>query len=111
MVFNVIQVQILIIAKTSPTVSHIPALDVKVWKNLFSRVNKVTWGQKIPKKKIQRKWGRLSKGLTSLGMSEVDIVLAWGGQTSTPPISKYFCEFFSPSLIKLTYNKPNKDFK
>ena len=27
--------------------------------------------------------------LTSLDMSEVDTVWTWGGQTSTPPISKY----------------------
>ena len=44
-------------------------------------------------------------------MSEVDIVWALGGQTSTPPISKYFSETFSPSHIKLTYNNPKKDFK
>ena len=49
--------------------------------------------------------------LTSLGMSEVDTVLAWGGQTSTPPKSKYFSETFFPSHIRLTYNNPYKDFK
>ena len=49
--------------------------------------------------------------LSSLGMSEVDTVQAWGGQTSTPPGSNYFTEFFSPSHIKLTYNNPYKDFK
>ena len=31
----------------------------------------------------------LGLGLTSLGMSEVDTVWAWGGQMSNPPISKY----------------------
>ena len=49
--------------------------------------------------------------LTSLDMSEVDPVWAWGGQTSTPPGSKYFSEIFSPFHIKLTNNNPNKDFK
>ena len=49
--------------------------------------------------------------LTSLGMSEVDTVRAWGGQTSTPLISKYFSEMFSPSHITLTNNNLNKDFK
>ena len=44
-------------------------------------------------------------------MSEVDIFLELGEQTSTPPISKYFSETFSPSHIKLTYNNPEKDFK
>ena len=49
--------------------------------------------------------------LTSLSMSEVDPVWAWGGQTSTPPISKYFSEMFSPSHITHTNNNLNKDFK
>ena len=49
--------------------------------------------------------------LTSLGMSEVDTVQAWGGRTSTPPESNYFSEFSSQSHVKLTNNKPNKDFK
>ena len=44
-------------------------------------------------------------------MSEVDTIWAWGGHTSTPPISKYFSEIFLSSHIKLTYNNPNKDFK
>ena len=34
-----------------------------------------------------------------------------GGQTSTPPGSNYFSEFFSQIHIKLTNNNPNKDFK
>ena len=34
-----------------------------------------------------------------------------GGQTSLPPMSKYFSEIFSPSHSKLTNNNPNKDFK
>ena len=33
------------------------------------------------------------------------------GNKRPPPISKYFSEIFSPSVIKLTYNNPNKDFK
>ena len=28
-----------------------------------------------------------------MGISEVDTVSAWGGQTSTPPIGKYLSEF------------------
>ena len=51
------------------------------------------------------------KDLISLGMSEVDPVWAWGGQTSTPSISKYFSEIFSPSHIKLTNNNLHMDFK
>ena len=39
-------------------------------------------------------------------MREVDTVQAWGAQTSTPPISKYFGEIFSPSHIKLTNSSP-----
>ena len=53
----------------------------------------------------------LGSFLTSLGMSVVDTVKAWGGKTSTPPGSNYFSEFFSPSHIKLTNNNPHKDFK
>ena len=49
--------------------------------------------------------------LTSLGMSEVDTVRAWDGQTSTLLISKYFSEIFSSSHIKLTNNNLNKDSK
>ena len=29
----------------------------------------------------------------------------------SPPKSKYFSEIFSPSHMKLIYNKPNKDFE
>ena len=36
--------------------------------------------------------------------------LDMGGQTS-PPISKYFSEILCQSHIKLTNNKPNKDFE
>ena len=49
--------------------------------------------------------------LTSLDISDVDTVWTWGGQTSTPPISKYFSKIFSPSHIKHTNNNSNKDFK
>ena len=34
-----------------------------------------------------------------------------GTNVPPPPMSKYFSEFFSPSHIKLTHNKPFKDFK
>ena len=64
-----------------------------------------------PKMVHSRRLRAVVKELTSLGMSEVDTVWAWGGQTSTPPISKYFWEIFSASHIKLTYNNPNKDFE
>ena len=52
--------------------------------------------------------------LTSLDISDVDTVWAWGDKRPPPPSppgSKYFSEIFSPSHIKLTYNNPNKDFK
>ena len=48
--------------------------------------------------------------LTSLDMTEVDTVWAWGGQTSPPPGSNYFTEIFSPCHIKLTNNNPNNNF-
>ena len=44
-------------------------------------------------------------------MSEVDTVQARAEQTSTPPISQYSSEIFSPSPIKLTYNNPYKGLK
>ena len=31
--------------------------------------------------------------------------------TNRPPESKYFSVIYSPNHLKLTYNKPNKDFK
>ena len=45
-------------------------------------------------------WFKRSLILTSLGMSEVDSVWAWSGQTSTPPISKYFNKKGVPSGIR-----------
>ena len=42
--------------------------------------------------------------LTSFDLSDFDTIWTWGGETSTPPISKYFSE-----NVKLT--KHNKDFK
>ena len=49
--------------------------------------------------------------LTSSDIGDVDTVWTWGGQTSTPLISKYFSEIFSLTHKKLTYHNPNKDFK
>ena len=38
--------------------------------------------------------------LTSLDISEVNTVWTWGGQTSPPPISKYFNKKRGPSGIR-----------
>ena len=46
---------------------------------------------------------------TNLDMSDVDTVWTWGGQTSTPPISKYFSRIiYNP---KNDPNNPNKELK
>ena len=47
--------------------------------------------------------------LTSLDISDVDTVRTWGNKR--PPAYKYFSAIFSPSHRKLTYNKPDNDFK
>ena len=44
-------------------------------------------------------------------MSEVDTFWAWGGQTSTPPISKYLIQIFFPSHIKLYFKLDRKNKK
>ena len=67
--------------------------------------------QKLMIRELNNEYRPIFIVLTSLGMSEVDTVWAWGGQTSTPPISKYSSEILSPSHIKLTNNNPNMDFK
>ena len=45
---------------------------------------------------LERKNKFLPHSLTSLDISDLDTVWTWGGQTSTPPISKYFSEICSP---------------
>ena len=43
-------------------------------------------------------------------MSDVDIVWTWGDKRSARREVNILVNFFSPSHIKLTNNKPDKDF-
>ena len=46
--------------------------------------------------------------LTSLGISDVDTIQAWGDKRPPPTIRKYLSENFPPSHINLTNNNPKK---